>query len=71
MPRRVEAFEDDKGALHKTLEQATQSELARKVFGSAESMAPSLATTVLKQRAEIERIFSEYDECKGETSCQT
>lgn len=72
MPKPIQGFEDHKGALHKTLEQATQSELAHKIFGSAESMAPSLAATVLNKRDEIERIFREYDECKqtqsGETS---
>ncbi|QDP54386.1 MAG: hypothetical protein Unbinned4120contig1000_38 [Prokaryotic dsDNA virus sp.] len=66
MPKAVQAFEDEKGGLHKSLEQATQSEIARKIFGSAESMAPSLAATVLKNRTEIERIFREYDECKFE-----
>ena len=64
MPKRIEAFEDHKGGLYKTLDQAAQSELAHKIFGSAESMAPSLAAKVLEKRTEIERIFREYDECK-------
>lgn len=68
MPRKVEAYQDAKGDLHKTLEAATVADLARDVFGSGESMAPSLAKTVLTKRADIERIFAEYDEAKGEAS---
>jgi len=61
MPLKVEAYLDNRGKLHKTAEAATVEDLAHKVFGSAESMAPSLAQKVLTNRADIERIFAEYD----------
>jgi len=63
MPLKVEAYLDDRGKLHPTLEGATRSDLAHTVFGSEESMAPSLASKVLARRADIERIFATYDEC--------
>lgn len=61
MPKKVEAYLDDRGKLHKTLEAATIADLAHQVFGSGESMAPSLAQKVLTTRADIERIFAEHD----------
>lgn len=61
MPLKVEAYLDNRGKLHQTLESAAMSDIAHEVFGSAESMAPSLAQKVLTKRAEIEAIFAAYD----------
>jgi hypothetical protein len=61
MPLKVEAYLDSRGKLHQTLDAAVIADLAHEVFGSTESMAPSLAQKVLAKRADIELIFASYD----------
>lgn len=61
MARAVTAFADAKGKLHQSVRAATISDLAD-LFGSAEGMATGIANTVLDKRAEIERIFAEFDQ---------
>jgi hypothetical protein len=65
MPQKVEAYLDNRGKLHQTLDAATIADLAHEVFGSAESMAPSLAQTLLRKRADIELIFASYDQASN------
>lgn len=50
MPLKVEAYLDSRGKLHQTLDAATIADLAHEVFGSAESMAPSLAQKLIDAR---------------------
>lgn len=66
MPRAIQAWADAKGKMHQTLDAATLADLAQ-IFadGGAEGMSTGLANTVLTKRADIERIFAEYDEAKG------
>lgn len=54
---------DDRGNFYKTPEAATLSDLERLLgkIGDGDSLAPGIAHLLLERRAEIERIFAEYD----------
>ena len=62
------AFFDNKGAFHKTPEEATVSDLAALLgkIGEGESLAPGIAYMLLEKREEIEALFAEFDAMKAE-----
>jgi hypothetical protein len=60
MPKQVTAFVDAKGNMFKTAVEATLSDITI-LFGNLEGMAPGIARVVFEKRAEIEKIYSDYD----------
>jgi len=60
MAQKIIAYTDAKGRLHDNPRSATIADLAA-LFGSEEGMATGIATTVLEQRAAIEKILGDHD----------
>lgn len=54
------AYTDSRNRLHATARMATVSDLAH-LFGPLEGMATGIAHNILDKRAEIERIYADYD----------
>ncbi len=58
---------DGTGQVHKTPESATKADLAAILgkIGEGDSLAPGIAGILLDKRADVERVFAEYDELIG------
>lgn len=63
MAKQGTGFFDAKGHYFRSPEEATVSDLAALLgqIGDGESLAPGIATTLLKRRQDIERLFAEHD----------
>lgn len=66
MPRATVAFTDGRGRLHGSAKDAALSDLAV-LFPQLKGVASSIASTILDNRAAIERIFAEFDDISGNT----
>ncbi len=63
MAKQGTGFFDARGHYFRSPDEATASDLAALLgqIGDGESLAPGIATTLLKRRADIERLFAEHD----------
>ena len=68
MAKRVTAYEDRKGVLHKTPEAATRSDLTFALgrVGEATELGEGLANSIITNRHEIERVLEEHDAMMAE-----
>jgi hypothetical protein len=64
MARRGIGYFDSRGQYFKTPDEAVVSDLASLLgrIGEGDSLAPGIARILIDKRAEIERIYSDYDE---------
>lgn len=64
--KRAISYTDAHGRSHNSPEAATVSDLAALFTGSPRAVGTEIATLVLAQRKEIERIFAEHDDATKE-----
>lgn len=67
MARAIEAYTDDRGNLHQTVDDAVLADIAMLLgrVGDEGGLTSGVARLILDKRAELERAFADYDRLNG------